>query len=342
MRGLLWRSAPIFIVLWLALGGLSVVVGSALRNDEISFVSSIDGRSSAYILDTGRGILFRYDSGSAYVATFIWSPDGSEIAMTLCRRQVHSYHDLCSLYFGDDRGNRRPGIESVFAISWSPDNRYLLFSGIYPNPTLYSLDLQSRSSFPLGDYNGGSSSPSWSPDGESILLTRYTVGMANNPLPRIHRISADGSRVEQLTDHHALDSDPQWSPNGQRIAFTASEPSRSQTNLYVMDADGGNLRRLTESGSALYPGWSPDSQRVAFLQDKSLYLAEVDSGDLTLLAEGASPFAPLWASDGERVYYVSADQRLHALHISSRRTQPLLLTPIMSSIEGGRRLMLRP
>ncbi|MBI4563972.1 MAG: PD40 domain-containing protein [Planctomycetes bacterium] len=43
---------------------------------------------------------------------------------------------------------------------------------------------------------------------------------------------------------------PCWSPDGRRIAFASAKDG--STNIYVMDADGTNVTRLTEEG-----GWSP-------------------------------------------------------------------------------------
>ena len=91
----------------------------------------------------------------------------------------------------------------------------------------------------------------WSPDGTRIAFRNALVGAYG-----IYTANADGSDVLQLTDG-PNDSWPSWSPDGTRIVFssTRSDPSVSAcipgddiecpTDLYVMDASGLNVTRLT-------------------------------------------------------------------------------------------------
>jgi TolB protein len=58
-----------------------------------------------------------------------------------------------------------------------------------------------------------------------------------------------------------------WSPNGRRIAFASTRDTRDNDNgeLYVMNADGSGVRRLTRTPGTEVPlGWSPDGRKLAF------------------------------------------------------------------------------
>ena len=128
-------------------------------------------------------------------------------------------------------------------------------------------------------------------------------------------MDADGSNLTQLT--YTVDTaelDPAWSPDGERIAFTwqAGDGVRSR-RIYLMDADGGNKRRLTGNDwLEETPAWSPDGTRVAFivtrahegsdLQDLDIYVIGVDgTGQVRLTDTPGVDAFPKWSPDGERI-----------------------------------------
>ena len=62
--------------------------------------------------------------------------------------------------------------------------------------------------------------------------------------------------------------DPAWSPDGSRVAFS-SHHDRDDWEIYVMNADGTGLTRLTESvADDRSPGWSPDGLTIVFESDR--------------------------------------------------------------------------
>ncbi len=69
-------------------------------------------------------------------------------------------------------------------------------------------------------------------------------------------------------------SEPAVSPDGRHVAFTVSaldlEGNRRRTDVWLVDADGTNLRRLTNHpASDLSPAWSADGRAVWFLSNRS-------------------------------------------------------------------------
>ena len=87
-------------------------------------------------------------------------------------------------------------------------------------------------------------------------------------------MTPDGTRFRNLTNHPALDVAPSYSPDGRRIAFSSlrSQPPGSgddrilYSELYVMDADGSHVRRLTHTFGLLdwQADWSPDGRWLVF------------------------------------------------------------------------------
>ncbi|HUE41798.1 MAG TPA: hypothetical protein VMO75_07705 [Chthoniobacterales bacterium] len=107
------------------------------------------------------------------------------------------------------------------------------------------------------DYEG-----SWSPDGKKIVLISSRHGGM-----KVHKMDANspnhGSDMRQLTKGDAEDDSPSWSPDGKKITFVSIREGVSQ--IFVMNADGGNQRQLTKGKAEnIHPMWSPDSARILF------------------------------------------------------------------------------
>ena len=109
----------------------------------------------------------------------------------------------------------------------------------------------------------------------------------------------------------AANIDPTISPDRTRIAFSSNRGGGGDYDLYVMDADGGNVRRLTsEPGADGSPVWTPDGTRLVFSSSRSgvpqIYVMPADSGEavgLTTSAGGNQ--APAVSPDGRTIAFVS-------------------------------------
>ncbi len=119
--------------------------------------------------------------------------------------------------------------------------------------------------------------PKWSPDGSKIAFGGGEISVVN---------LADGSLV-YLASHPARDWAQAWSPDG-RIAFVSDRDG--SVELYVMEADGSNLTRLTyNAGFTGAFRWSPDGSRIAFSSDRDgvreLYVMAADGSNPTRVTD---------------------------------------------------------
>ena len=112
-------------------------------------------------------------------------------------------------------------------------------------------------------------SPTWTPDGDSIVFMESD----GSTFAAIVRRDADGSRRREIywTDQDFL-MFPTVSPDGERVLFSAprlSAPTRGMFDydLVTMRLDGTGRRWLTDDDTRdqMAGDWSPDGQRVAFL-----------------------------------------------------------------------------
>lgn len=169
-------------------------------------------------------------------------------------------------------------------------------------------------------------SPSWSPDRQRIAfmsiregdmeeLRKY--GLAMHWM--IYIMDADGTNVKRLTNTPAVALPPLWSPDGKKIAFQSSfEDERNHnsegavsTALYVINADGTNLKRLTDArGLANFPSWSPDGKHLAYSFSAShrdephLYVVNIDGSVQGRLLDHPA-YYPLWSHDGRSIAFSS-------------------------------------
>src|SRR5262249_32257346 len=100
---------------------------------------------------------------------------------------------------------------------------------------------------------------------------------------------------------------PAWSPDGSHIAYS------ERGDLYVMDADGSNMRRLTTTPGGDYaPVWSPDGRTLAYYHDDGtdleIYTIAADGGPPQRLTNNTVEDAgPDWSVDGWILFHRAGD-----------------------------------
>ena len=186
-------------------------------------------------------------------------------------------------------------------------NTHLAFSSnIGDGGEIYSVLLNGQRLTRLTNNARRDFEPDWTPDGESILLTRDD-GPPNEH--ELHVIGADGSEQMNLSNHTAYDQDAKWSPDGSRIVFHSDRDGDFE--IFLMDSDGGNISQVTDNPSRdREPAWSPDGSKVTYWSERDgnaeIYVYDISTGIETRLTTHAEADKnPAYSPDGTTIAFSS-------------------------------------
>ncbi len=181
---------------------------------------------------------------------------------------------------------------------------------------VWVADWDGKNAAPVSPRGAGMSLlPTWSPNGSTVLFTHYARSRQYpNGQPQLWRADIGAGRNRNFVSRGDITTGGAYSPDGSRIAFTVTE--NANTDLYLINADGSGLKRLTSTPSIdTSPTWSPDGNRIAFVSDRhgnpQIFVMNADgSGVERLTFAGNDHPTPVWAPRGEEIAFTARDERL--------------------------------
>ena len=192
-----------------------------------------------------------------------WDPDGKKI---LYRSMVVTNLDIYKdIYIMDADGANQERLTQTKLdenkATFNPKGDKIAFISGW---ILYVMDINGRTKGNLiQEEIIGCGTVVWSPDGENIAFGSHRDGPGS--LSEIYTYNFSTKKLQRLTENRADDDSPEWSPDGKAIAFTSERDGNFE--IYIMDSDGKNQRRLTQHPLKLNnwnPVWSPDGKKIAF------------------------------------------------------------------------------
>ena len=162
----------------------------------------------------------------------------------------------------------------------------------------------------------------WSPNG-----SRIAFDFADSTGEHLAAMDPDGRQVRQLTFGEGIQEVPKWSPDGRRITFDASpdlpDAPGFHTDIWIMRANGTDVRQLTRGAFDVEPVFSPDGRRIAFgritgvdaqgFQLEAIYVINTDG---TGLRQVVPPLADLehpdWSPNGAWISFNIGPDQPHA------------------------------
>ena len=159
------------------------------------------------------------------------------------------------------------------------------------------------------------SQSAFSPDGSRLAFTALSEGEDVLYILDV----ASRKRLARITLPLDGITGPSWSKDGQQLVFSGNHGGI--TDLYIVGADGKNLRQLTNDRFGdIQPQWSPDGKTIAFASERGegadvsllhfpkmrIALYHLESGRIELLhGQEGLDINPMWAPDSKSIAYVS-------------------------------------
>ena len=281
-------------------GTTPVVTGTPIEIGDLSGRIVFDDFEDLYAMDVdGSNVVTLADNPAGPEFDGAWSPDGEWVVYRDSTRGINVDDEIfIARVDGSDRRNLTNNPAGDWGPDWSPDGQWIAFNSdregagrltgwlVHPDGTgLRKIPAE-----------GWVEYPSFSPDGtrivyESAIGSDYEVVVAD---------LATGATT-RLTNSPGGDGWPVWSPDGTTIAFSSERDDcgfalrapdcwtsgdvGDHRTVWLMDADGSNLRRVTtEHGQFL--AWSPDGSYL-LVSGYALFVLRPDgTGRLELRAEG--------------------------------------------------------
>ncbi|HEV2757687.1 MAG TPA: hypothetical protein VG318_18150 [Actinomycetota bacterium] len=209
-----------------------------------------NGYEDLYILDVASGterpwvVSSGVDEGDAE-----WSPDGKWIAFR--GNDGGDGSDVIALRVDKKRGrivSSQSENSSNSDPTWSPDGREMALVEAYDGSGIYVASVccsggYEKESVTYSD--GWKLALDWSPDATCIVYAEETYSEADGAGADIYTTRLDGGEPKLILQGDTWAAPGSWSPDGSQILFEST--AGSSWDLYLMDADGSDVRRLTKS-----------------------------------------------------------------------------------------------
>lgn len=210
----------------------------------IAFTGDRDGKRNIYLMSAEGGLAKQLTHEKGSHRSPAWSPDGKRIVFVSDRDGNNEIYVMNADGSQPVNLTHNSGYDSDPA--WSPDGSKIAFASRrrgYRGFRVFVMDADGKNPHAVTATDSpGYVYPAWSPDGK-----RLAYGGPSGGAIEIFVCNADGSQERQVTHLGGDNSLAVWSRDGKRIVFQHTKHGAQVGTLYIMDADGGNLKPILKA-----------------------------------------------------------------------------------------------
>jgi TolB protein len=163
---------------------------------------------------------------------------------------------------------------------------------------IWEMDYDGANQHEVTRLGSVSLSPRISPDGSRIAFSALTKSEWD-----ILMYSLDLNRTVSFPRFGGMNLSPAWSGDGMKLAFSSSRTADPE--IYVADASGANLKRITNSpGPDVSPVWNPKTNaQIAWVSGRTglpqIYTMEADGTNIQRMTDQGYAVSPAWSPNGQ-------------------------------------------
>ena len=285
----------------------SVPPESVERTGLLVYKDTLSVQIFALNLSTGERLPVTGATGS--VIAFDCTRDGRLIASA--NATVNAFVSAVS-FAGEGAPSQPVEVQGgIIGMAWAPGGQRIAMTVVVAGPEyrLLLMDANTGETTTLPPIAGVPGAPRWSPDGQRLVLDINRGGLSD-----IYVLDVAAPNPVKISTQPSAFT-PDWSPDGRTIIFTAEDEQAGLPQLYAVEADGKNERKLTASETQKWsPRWSLDGSLISYAglvtlpavsilpvrtHNQAVWVANPDGGNETLITELVFDAQPLaWCPRG--------------------------------------------
>lgn len=278
----------------------------------LAFLSSRSEKQQIWVMRTSGGGAWQFTFEKQGVGSFKWSPDGNKIVFLMKdpktekeekdeeeKRDVilvdknfkysHLYIKTFTTKIDTNKADRiTKGKFDITSFSWNPNGRNIVFSQSL-EPTFNSrfvsgdisiVNVKSKTTRKLVNWDGNDSDPIFTPDGKSIIFT--SDGKKNEPigLRDVYKIASNGGKPKKLAETPNRRSNIINCSSNSNFVYV-SDANKTRSEVYRIGINNDEIKPLLNlDGRISSPKISDDTKMIAFVkqeltQPNEVYVSEL-------------------------------------------------------------------